>query len=304
MSLVELQLIASITLRQEPGSMDHICSHSRRYSQRINAFTLIELLVVIAIIAILAALLFPALAAAKEKSKRVHCASNLHQIGVGISMYGGDFNDRIPRSRWTDADNTDSDRTYDAYQGTLTVADAYALGQLFEAKTVPNAKIFYCLSGANVAAGTDAYLQLRIWDNYLNANHQWPGWLSGDANGRVRTGYSYVPQSGTAIRAATISPEGKPTSTCPAFATKATELSGRYALTTDLIYRLDMITHRSGRNQPYGLNALFGDMHVRFQTDKQFFDTQFLWNENVNGTIHGIEDQGDDFRWLIMSLKP
>jgi hypothetical protein len=65
-----------------------------------------------------------------------------------------------------------------------------------------------------------------------------------------------------------------------------------------------MITHRSGRNQPYGLNALFGDMHVRFQTDKAFFDTQFLWNENVNGTMTGIEDQGDDFRWLIMSLKP
>ena len=71
--------------------------HGERSSRKLDqGFTLIELLVVIAIIAILASILFPVFAQAREKARSISCLSNTNQVGLAILQYVQDYDEALP----------------------------------------------------------------------------------------------------------------------------------------------------------------------------------------------------------------
>lgn len=76
--------------------------------QQVEGFTLIEILIVLTIISILAAILFPVFARARENARRTSCLSNLKQIGLGVMMYTQDYDENYPRiirGNWGDSDS-------------------------------------------------------------------------------------------------------------------------------------------------------------------------------------------------------
>jgi prepilin-type N-terminal cleavage/methylation domain-containing protein len=267
-----------------------------------TAFTLIELLVVIAIIAILAAMLLPALSAAKEKALRATCANHLRQVGVSIAMYSGDYRDKIPPPALVDGD-TAMDKAYDIFTGSIDEAGARNLGPLWMSKTVSNPKIFYCLSGSKVKAGTDPFLVERTYEYYSAPNGGWP--VFPDGNTRVRSGFSYFPQSSSKQLAARPNPYGG-TYIPNGLATNQIELSSSLAIASDILYRLDMVSHRAGVKKGLAVNALFGDMHVKVQNSSTYFNQTTVWTSTKNGQTGGggIEDLPNNFRWLIQAFKP
>lgn len=142
-----------------------------------SGFTLIELLVVIAIIALLAAILFPAFARARENARRASCQSNQKQIGLGIAQYTQDYDERMPYS-WQGTSNGPSDATtnYKWMDAIYTY--------------VKSEQVFNCPSQAFPPTGFGAYKQ-RSGTNYgsyaINAAY----YGSGDAYSGVA--YSFLP---------------------------------------------------------------------------------------------------------------
>jgi prepilin-type N-terminal cleavage/methylation domain-containing protein/prepilin-type processing-associated H-X9-DG protein len=111
------------------------------YFGKTRGFTLIELLVVIAIIAILAAILFPVFAQAREKARQTSCLSNLKQIGTGLQMYAQDYDECFPLN------NTSIPFPYNA-DGSRS-GDRHGVWAKLLQPYLKNVQIFSCPSGTN-----------------------------------------------------------------------------------------------------------------------------------------------------------
>ena len=141
-------------------------SEPRQLSIQKSAFTLIELLVVIAIIAILAAMLLPALARAKESGKRISCLNSLRQLGIASQLYLGDSQGYYPpraiNSRWPNA-------FYDDYGKNVQML--LCPDDVFDPKATPNPypmSIGYGTSPSNdIADAACRSYFINGWNDYF-----------------------------------------------------------------------------------------------------------------------------------------
>lgn len=221
-------------------------------------FTLIELLVVIAIIAILTALLLPALSTAKESGKGIACRGNLKQVGCGVSMYTGDYPDWLPHSGG-------------AHIPTGAVVKTWKeliIPYFSRAATSENCEsgVFKCASQTNPSCGDPTYGWQGSYGGY-GWNYEYLGWRNVDSLAGGRDALAWVKAS-MVLR--------------PSCAVEAGDTSDYSAGTSDCYYVFYLysdgtLLRHAYRHKGLSGNYLWVDGHVSSHSNMEMYKNKADW---------------------------
>lgn len=214
-----------------------------------RGFTLIELLVVIAIIAILAALLFPVFARAREKARTASCQSNLHQLGAALAMYVGDHDERYP---WDDLTIGEREGVHPTWTWRLMIFPY-----------VRNTQVYVCPSAAELS-GFDA-----TWPDY----EQTAGYALNHVHWDDDLGNGAEPPPGHTTAEVRF----------PSRTVLVTEFTGQYVISHFGTQQHGYVrSDQAGTRHSGGCNWLFCDGHVKWHRPSQVTcsDAQCWWSIN------------------------